>query len=94
MDIQQFVNVSIFFAIDLIILVIIYFIVSFIKLKNQKKPFEELHMNLKVGDNVLLSNGIYGKIIELSKDIAIVEIAPKVHVKVSRFAIQAIVEEK
>ncbi len=94
MDLQQFINVSIIIAIDMVILFIIYLIVSFVRLKNQKKPFEELHTQLDVGQSVLLSNGFYGKILELKKDIAMVEIAPKVQVKVSRFAIQSIMEEK
>ena len=68
--------------------------VSFIRLKNQKKPFEELHTKLEVGNQVLLANGFYGKVSDLKKDVAMVEIAPKVNVKVSRFAIQSIVEEK
>ena len=42
MDLQQFINVSIIIAIDMVILFIIYLIVSFVRLKNQKKPFEEL----------------------------------------------------
>ncbi len=94
MDLQQFINVSMIIAIDLVILVIIYMIVSFLRLRKSKRPFEELHTKLDVGNSVLLANGFYGKVISLDKDIALVEIAPKVTVKVSRFAIQSIVEEK
>ncbi len=94
MDLQQFINVSMIIAIDLVILVIIYMIVSFLRLRKSKRPFEELHTKLDVGNSVLLANGFYGKVISLDKDIALVEIAPKVNVKVSRFAIQSIVEEK
>ena len=94
MDLQQFINVSIIIAIDMVILVIIYIIVSFVRLKKSKKPFEELHTKLDVGNSVLLANGLFGKIVSLDNDIAMVEIAPKVQVKVSRFAIQSIVEEK
>jgi len=94
MDLQQFINVSMIIAIDLVILVIIYMIVSFLRLRKSKRPFEELHIKLDVGNSVLLANGFYGKVISLDKDIALVEIAPKVNVKVSRFAIQSIVEEK
>lgn len=94
MDLQQYINVTMIIAIDLVVLFIIYLMVSFFRLKNQKKPFEELHTKLDVGQTVLLSNGFYGKIIDLKKEIAMIEIAPKVQVKVSRFAIQSIVEEK
>jgi len=94
MNIQDYINVTIILAINIVLLVIIYLMVSFIRLKNQKKPFEELHSKLEVGHQVLLSNGFYGKVIELGNNIAMVEIAPKVNVKVSRFAIQSIVEDK
>jgi preprotein translocase YajC subunit len=94
MNIQDYINVTIILAINIVILVLIYLAVSFIRLKKQKKPFEELHSKLEVGHQVLLSNGFYGKVIELTKEVAMVEIAPKVTVKVSRFAIQSIVEGK
>lgn len=94
MNLQNFVTVTLILTIDFIIILSIYLVVSFLRLRKQKKPFEELHSALKVGNLVVLSNGLYGKIIELKKDVAMIEIAPKVNVKVSRFAIQSIVEEK
>lgn len=94
MTLQDYVSVTLILAINVVILLLIYLAVSFIRLKNQKKPFEELHTKLEVGNQVLLANGFYGKVSDLKKDVAMVEIAPKVNVKVSRFAIQSIVEEK
>lgn len=94
MNFQDYVNVTLILAVNFVILLIIYLIVSFLRLKNQKKPFEELHNKLAEGQTIILSNGFYGKIVELKKDVAIVEIAYKVQVKVSRFAIQSIVEEQ
>lgn len=94
MTLQDYVSVTLILTINVVILLLIYLSVSFIRLKNQKKPFEELHSKLEVGNQVLLANGFYGKVSSLSKDVAMVEIAPKVNVKVSRFAIQSIVEEK
>ena len=94
MNIQDYISVTVILGINIVILVLIYLGVSFLRLKNQKKPFEELHSKLEVGHQVLLSNGFYGKVIELNKEVAMVEIAPKVTVKVSRFAIQSIVEGK
>lgn len=94
MNIQDYISVTVILGINIVILVLIYLAVSFFRLKNQKKPFEELHSKLEIGNQVLLSNGFYGKVIELTKEVAMVEIAPKVTVKVSRFAIQSIVEGK
>ena len=94
MTLQDYVSVTLILAINAVNLLLIYLAVSSIRLKNQKKPFEELHTKLEVGNQVLLANGFYGKVSDLKKDVAMVEIAPKVNVKVSRFAIQSIVEEK
>ena len=94
MNFQDYVTVTLILSVNFVILLIIYLSVSFLRLKNQKKPFEELHSKLAEGQTVILSNGFYGKIVELKKDIAIIEIAYKVQVKVSRFAIQSIVEEQ
>ena len=94
MSLQDYVTGTIILAINVVILLLIYLAVSYIRLKNQKKPFEELHNKLAAGNQVLLANGFYGKIVELTKEYALVEIAPKVNVKVSRFAIQSIMEDK
>lgn len=94
MSLQVYVTGTIILAINVVILLLIYLAVSYIRLKNQKKPFEELHNKLAAGNQVLLANGFYGKIVELTQEYALVEIAPKVNVKVSRFAIQSIVGDK
>lgn len=94
MSLQDYVTGTIILAINVVILLLIYLAVSYIRLKNQKKPFEELHNKLAAGNQVLLANGFYGKIVELTLEYALVEIAPKVNVKVSRFAIQSIVGDK
>lgn len=92
MNLEMFFNVSLILAINAAILFAIYMLISFLRLKKRKQPFEELHQKLSVGNSVLLASGLYGKIVDIKQDVVQVEIAPKIIVKVSRFAIQSIVE--
>lgn len=52
----------------------------------QKKQREHQRMieNLKVGDDVLTSGGLYGRIVDVKKDVLTVEIAPNTRVRVAR----------
>jgi preprotein translocase subunit YajC len=93
MELQLFFNVSLILAINAAILFSIYMLISFLRLKKRKQPFEELHQKLTVGKNVLLASGLYGKVLDIKDEVVQIEIAPKVIIKASRFAIQSIVEE-
>jgi len=65
------------------IFVIFYFLLIRPQQKRQKEH-RNLLGNLKVGDNVLTSGGIYGRITGIKENIVTVEISDKVRVKVSR----------
>lgn len=92
MTLENFINVSIFVAIDLVIVYVAYLVMGFLRMRKQKNDFAPLHEQLKVGQNVMLVSGIHGKIKTLSDDSATLEIADKVVIKVSRFAIHSINE--
>lgn len=74
------------------IFVFISQIISHRNLKKKKKYFEDLHRNLKPGNLVMLTDGIYGKIISLKEDYAYVSIAKDVEIKVSRYSISEIIK--
>jgi len=65
------------------IFVIFYFLLIRPQQKRQKEH-RSLLGNLKVGDNVLTSGGIYGRITGMKENIITVEISDKVRVKVNR----------
>lgn len=94
MDLKLFFDVSLILALNAAILFAIYMLISFLRLKKRKQPFEELHQKLSNGNQVLLASGLYGKVTDIKNDVVMVEIAPKIVVKASRFAIQTIVEDK
>ncbi len=68
-------------------IILIFVIFYFLLIRPQQKRAKEhrnLLANLKVGDQVLTSGGIYGKITGLRDDIVTIEISDKVRVKVNR----------
>jgi len=74
------------------IFVIFYFLLIRPQQK-QKKEHQNLLSNLKEGDNVLTSGGIYGRITGIKDDKVTVEISDKVRVKVNRGHIAGVVKQ-
>ncbi len=66
-------------------------ILSHRNLKKKKEYFKKLHKDLKPGKEVMLTGGIYGKIVSLKEDTAIINVAKDVNIKVSRYSISEIV---
>ena len=68
-------------------IIFIFVIFYFLLIRPQQKRSKEhraLLSNLKVGDTVLTTGGIYGKVTGMRDDVITVEISDKVRVKVSR----------
>jgi preprotein translocase subunit YajC len=76
----------------ILIFVIFYFLLIRPQQK-QRKDHQNLLSNLKVGDNVLTSGGIYGRVTGLKDDRVTVEISDKVRVKVNRGNIAGVVKQ-
>jgi preprotein translocase subunit YajC len=76
----------------ILIFVIFYFLLIRPQQK-QKKEHQNLLSNLRVGDNVLTSGGIYGRITGVKDDKITVEISDKVRVKVNRGHIAGVVKQ-
>ena len=76
-------------------LAVFFVIMQIISAKNMKKSRENMRVlqeNLKPGVNVMLLGGIYGTLVRLNKDTAIVKIADNVEIKVDRSSIQSVVK--
>lgn len=86
----EIARTSLVLLIFIAIFVLISQILSHRNLKKKKKYFESLHKNLKPGKEVMLTDGIYGKIVSLKEDYAIIRIAKDVEIKVSRYSISEI----
>jgi preprotein translocase subunit YajC len=74
------------------IFVIFYFLLIRPQQK-QRKEHQNLLSNLKVGDNVLTSGGIYGRITGIKDEKITVEISDKVRVKVNRGNIAGVIKQ-
>ena len=69
-----------------LILIIFYFLIL-LPMKRRQKKIHEFQDSLKVGDKVVTTGGIYGKITRVNDKSLQVEIADRVRIEVSRAAI-------
>ena len=76
----------------ILIFVVFYFLLIRPQQK-QKKEHQNLLSNLREGDNVLTSGGIYGRVTGIKDDKITVEISDKVRVKVNRGHIAGVVKQ-
>lgn len=66
--------------------------ISASNMKKRRKEIGDLHTTLAIGSKVMFAGGIYGKVVRMNGDDEVigVEVAPKVIIDISRFAIQGI----
>lgn len=89
---KEVLQISIIFMIFIGLFLVTMQIVSARNLKKTKEKIKVLQEALKLGVEVMLLGGIYGKLVKLNKDTAIIEIADNTEIKVDRSSIQAIVK--
>lgn len=61
------------------------------KLYYQREKFEQIHLNLKSGDYVEFSNGIFGTVVKVDDETCDISIKSGAIMTVSRFAISEII---
>lgn len=69
-----------------IILAIFYFLIL-LPMKRRQKKIQEFQDNLKVGDKIVTTGGMYGKITRVTDKTLQVEIADRVRIEMSRAAV-------
>jgi preprotein translocase subunit YajC len=69
-----------------IILAIFYFLIL-LPMKRRQRKIEDFQQSLKVGDKVVLTSGIYGRITRVSDKSVELQIADRVRIEVARAAI-------
>ena len=78
-----------------VVMGVIGLILAFISAKNVRKRREvlgEVHTELKIGSQVMFAGGIYGKVVGLEGETVNVEVEKSTVLKISRYAIQALVD--
>jgi len=73
-----------------LILVVFYFLLI---RPQQKKARETQEMidNLKVGDEIVSTGGLYGRILKLADKVIFIEVAPKVQIRLERASVGRVV---
>lgn len=68
-------------------------IISAVNMKKRRKEISGIHTTLAVGSKIMFAGGIIGKVVRMGEEEIIgVEVAPRVVVDISRFAVQQILE--
>ncbi len=87
---QSILASSISLAVLLLIMAAVYLIWSRIGLKRKQKYFEELHVELAPGQEIMFAGGIYGTVKSVNGDKVEVKVRSGAVIDVSRYAIQQI----
>ncbi|GBG96320.1 preprotein translocase subunit YajC [Lactococcus termiticola] len=90
MDGHVILNSSLVFIGFILVGGLIYSLMSSLELRRRRKRLAELHQRLSVGCEVMFSAGLTGVIHELDEEFCQIRLADQVLVKVSRYAITAI----
>jgi preprotein translocase subunit YajC len=80
----------------LIMIVLLFVIMYFFMIRpqqKQKKEIEKQRANLKTGDKVVTSGGIYGRLKEINDSIYVVEIAEGIKIKIDKASVFAVSNE-
>ena len=73
---------------------VVYTVWSSVKMRKKRKYFEELHVELAPGQEVVFGGGIYGRVKRVAGDKVEVEVRSGAVMDVSRYAIQQISQSK
>lgn len=93
MTLEYVLNTSFVLLIFIAIAFLILQLVNRKTVKQQREHFEDLHRRLKPGVEVMLTDGVYGRLTQVKKDFVRMEIAKGVEIKVSRYSIKEIIKE-
>lgn len=74
----------------LLLLVGIFYFLLLRPEQRRRREHDRLLAQLKRNDQVVMSSGIHGQVVRVEEKVIVVEIAPRVQVKVERSAIQAV----
>jgi preprotein translocase subunit YajC len=69
------------------LILVIFYVLILLPMKRRQKKIQEFQDSLKVGDKVVTTGGIYGKVTRVNDRTLQVEIADRVRIEVSRAAI-------
>lgn len=87
---QQTAPSGILSFLPLILILGIFYLIVFLPARRRQKKLQDMIDNLKAGDKVVTSGGIYGTIVGLKDDRIQLRIAENVKIELSRNAVTAL----
>jgi preprotein translocase subunit YajC len=69
------------------LILVIFYVLILLPMKRRQKKIQEFQDSLKVGDKIVTTGGIYGKITRVTDKTLQVEVADRVRIEVSRAAV-------
>lgn len=72
---------------------VVYYFLTYRKIKKQREYFEHLHQNLSAGQMVEFANGLIGKLRTVGTETCDIEIKSGAVITVSRYTISRLIEE-
>ena len=77
-------------ALPLVVVFVIFYVIVILPARRNQKKLQEMVDNLKVGDKIVSSGGIYGTIVGLKDDRIQLRVAENVKIEVARSAVTAL----
>jgi preprotein translocase subunit YajC len=81
---------------NILLILAFFLVVYFMFLRPQQKrqkQVQEMLKNIKNGDRVLTSGGLYGQVLGVKDDVVVLKIADDVKVEVAKSAVQGVVSK-
>ncbi len=77
----------------IVLIIVIFYVLLILPAQREKKAHEKMLKNLKAGDKVILSSGIYGTIGKIDENTVHLKIADKTTIVVAKNSISTVVKE-
>jgi len=78
--------------IPLLVIGVLFFFLMILPERKRQKQRQKMLEALKKGDRVMTSSGIYGTVVSVTNDLAVLQVADNVRLRFSRSAVQNVVE--
>ncbi len=76
--------------VPMLLIFVIFYVVLMLPMQRQRKALRQMIENLKKGDRVITSGGLYGDVVAVEGTTVILRIADNVRVKVAKSAISGL----
>jgi len=94
MDFLSWLKITMVVAVDVALLTLLYFCMTFVKLRRRKNEFRRMHQELAPGDSVRINHGIEGVVKSVDSEVAIIELNKGILVTCSRYVLTLTKERK